>query len=425
MVSGPDLELYLSAVYNWIFFGKPSEEAQIYDSNTYIREYTYLGITEEIKDGMVKIEQRNKFSVGETIEIMKPNGDNVEVQVKRIVNEEGEEQESAPHPKQVLYVELSGRADKYDILREKRKQMMKKTWKPYAAIVLILLYGVDIFWLSGFCVYYFGEWGIPMYEGLLAVLALVIVVLFREDVKRAFPFHRPTIAKTVGTLLMWIGTLLITMIPTSILLYVFPEQMSGATESVSELSGGLPFGLAFLLICVTPAIFEEIAFRGGLFSCFRGFRSPWPAILISAAVFGAFHGSFWRFVPTAMLGIAMGYLLAETDNMFYNMFFHLINNALPTLLLQLTSSVASEQMESAEAMASTGILLVTVAVYFIYASAGPFLLYAGNYLIHKGQPGYDRGLLPREKKKTLLGLVLVSSVFLGLGILLFGIGMFE
>ena len=82
--------------------------------------------------------------------------------------------------------------------------MNKKTWKPYAAIVLILLYGVDIFWLSGFCVYYFGEWGIPMYEGLLAVLALVIVVLFREDVKRAFPFHRPTIAKTVGTLLMWI-----------------------------------------------------------------------------------------------------------------------------------------------------------------------------------------------------------------------------
>lgn len=103
------------------FFGKPSEEAQIYDNNTYIREYTYLGITEEIKDGMVKIEQRNKFSVGETIEIMKPNGDNVEVQVKRIVNEEGEEQESAPHPKQVLYVELSGRADKYDILRRKEE----------------------------------------------------------------------------------------------------------------------------------------------------------------------------------------------------------------------------------------------------------------------------------------------------------------
>lgn len=91
--------------------------------------------------------------------------------------------------------------------------MNKKTWKPYVAIVLIFLYGVDIFWLSGFCVYYFGEWGILMYEGLLAVLALGTVALFREDVKRAFPLHRPTIAKTVGTVLRWIGTLLITMIP--------------------------------------------------------------------------------------------------------------------------------------------------------------------------------------------------------------------
>lgn len=289
------------------------------------------------------------------------------------------------------------------------------------AIVLIFLYGVDIFVLSGYCVYFFGEWGILLYEGLLAVLAVGTVALFREDVRRAFPFHRPTLAKTVGTVLVWIGTLLITMIPTSILLYVFPEQMSGATESVSELSGGLPFALAVLLICVTPAIFEEMAFRGGLFSCFRGFKSPWPAILISAVVFGAFHGSFWRFVPTAMLGIAMGYLLAETDNMFYNMLFHLINNALPMLLLQLTFS----QMESAESMIQTGVPLVTVAVYFLYASAGPFLLYAGNYLIHKGQPGYDRGLLPKEKKKTFLGLVLVSMVFLGLGVLLFVLGMFE
>ena len=73
----------------------------------------------------------------------------------------------------------------------------------------------------------------------------------------------------------------------------------------------------------------------------------------------------------------MGYLLAETDNMFYNMFFHLINNALPTLLLQLTSSVASEQMESAEAMASTGILLVAVAVYLFMLRQDRFCFMRG------------------------------------------------
>ncbi len=99
------------------YFGKPSEETQIYDSNTYVKEYTYLGIISEEKDGMYRIEQRNKFSVGETIEIMKPNGDNIEVVVKRIVNEDGEDQQSAPHSKQVLYIDLGHEAELYDILR--------------------------------------------------------------------------------------------------------------------------------------------------------------------------------------------------------------------------------------------------------------------------------------------------------------------
>ena len=99
------------------FFGKPDETSQIYDSNTYVKEYTYLGIIGEEKDGMYRIEQRNKFSVGETIEVMKPNGDNIEVTVKRIVTEDGVEQVSAPHPKQVLYVDLGIKVDEYDILR--------------------------------------------------------------------------------------------------------------------------------------------------------------------------------------------------------------------------------------------------------------------------------------------------------------------
>ncbi|HJA06020.1 MAG TPA: U32 family peptidase [Candidatus Mediterraneibacter pullicola] len=104
------------------FFGKPDENTQIYDSNTYNKEYTYLGIVGEVKSGLCRIEQRNKFSVGEMIEIMKPDGRNVEVEVKRILNEEGEEQESAPHSKQVLYVELSEPAHVYDILRRAEVQ---------------------------------------------------------------------------------------------------------------------------------------------------------------------------------------------------------------------------------------------------------------------------------------------------------------
>lgn len=100
------------------FYGKPDESAQIYDSNTYVKEYTYLGIVGDVtEEGLCRIEQRNKFSVGEEIEIMKPNGENIRTKVLQILNEDGEEQESAPHPKQVLFIRLDHQPEHYDILR--------------------------------------------------------------------------------------------------------------------------------------------------------------------------------------------------------------------------------------------------------------------------------------------------------------------
>ncbi len=115
------------------YFGKPDEEAQIYDSNTYVNEYTYLGIVEEVTDNVsnipeeyrhcsfVRIHQRNKFCTGDEIEIMKPDGRNVPVKVNSLFTKEGERVESAPHPQQLLYVGLSEKADRYDLLRVKKE----------------------------------------------------------------------------------------------------------------------------------------------------------------------------------------------------------------------------------------------------------------------------------------------------------------
>lgn len=102
------------------FFGKPDETTQIYDSNTYLREYIYLGIVgEQNEQGLYRIEQRNKFSVGEMIEVMKPDGSNIEVKVQHILDENGIEMETAPHPKQVLWIDLGMELDMYDILRKR------------------------------------------------------------------------------------------------------------------------------------------------------------------------------------------------------------------------------------------------------------------------------------------------------------------
>lgn len=100
------------------FFGKPDHDTQIYDNNTYIKAYTYLGLIGEHRgDGFYSLEQRNKFSVGEKIEVMKPDGRDLEVTVRAMTDEEGQPMESCPHPKQKIYVDLGIELSPFDLLR--------------------------------------------------------------------------------------------------------------------------------------------------------------------------------------------------------------------------------------------------------------------------------------------------------------------
>ena len=109
------------------YLHKPDATTQIYDSNTYVKNYTYIGTVETVfEDGSFQMEQKNKFTVGETIEIMKPDGRNLAVTVEEIRNEEGEQMENAPHPKQILRVRLSETPKAYDILRRSEQNEEKE-----------------------------------------------------------------------------------------------------------------------------------------------------------------------------------------------------------------------------------------------------------------------------------------------------------
>ncbi len=100
------------------YFGKPTYENQIYDANTYASEAVYLGTVEEIDErGFAVITQKNKFCTGDVIEIMKVNGDNEQTEVIRILDGEGNEKPSAPHPQEKLYLHLSVLPEPGDLLR--------------------------------------------------------------------------------------------------------------------------------------------------------------------------------------------------------------------------------------------------------------------------------------------------------------------
>lgn len=101
------------------YFGRTDQDSQIYDDSTYVKDYIYLGTVNETDDhGLIHMEQKNKFCVGETIEIMKPDGRNITASVKAIYDMEGQPMESAPHAKQRIRVDLGLSLEPYDILRK-------------------------------------------------------------------------------------------------------------------------------------------------------------------------------------------------------------------------------------------------------------------------------------------------------------------
>ncbi len=106
------------------FFGKPSEEAMIYDASTYVTDYVFLGIVEQQKAIHDKIcyrmMQRNKFSKGDRIEIMRPDGQNIPATVLHLYDEEGNMIDSVPHAKQIFYVDVGIPLFENDILRMKK-----------------------------------------------------------------------------------------------------------------------------------------------------------------------------------------------------------------------------------------------------------------------------------------------------------------
>ena len=100
------------------FFDKPDSDSQIYDNNTYVTGCKYYGYIDKVnKDGTAIFEQKNKFSVGDKIQIMKADGRDVNATVLKMWDENGAEIESCPHPQSIVKIKFDADVEVMDIMR--------------------------------------------------------------------------------------------------------------------------------------------------------------------------------------------------------------------------------------------------------------------------------------------------------------------
>ena len=104
------------------YYNKPTDKDQNYITSDYIRDYSFVGLVRETDEttGLTTVEQRNKFSVRDTVEVFGPFTPYYEETIREMYDEEGNAIESAPHPQQILRIRFDRRPEEGFILRKKK-----------------------------------------------------------------------------------------------------------------------------------------------------------------------------------------------------------------------------------------------------------------------------------------------------------------
>jgi len=174
---------------------------------------------------------------------------------------------------------------------------------------------------------------------------------------------------------------------------LFPQGMLEVSEGLTGVVTSEGMWLSILIVSIMPAICEEAVHRGFILHTFKGVKKQWVVVLSMAIIFGVFHLDVYRFVPTAILGACMTWVMLKTENMLMPALYHATNNLIPVLMGFAMKGV----MESAAALVDgqsvttvTAILesdwvvkLSSIGVYMMFTVLALPLMLAGTALLKK------------------------------------------
>ena len=309
---------------------------------------------------------------------------------------------------------------------------MEKNWnsdtdnrrklKPWHGIVLFGIVMLSFYTIIAWAQMKWGMYGLALTELYLLFLSIFAVKLLKIPVKEIFPLKKPKWRKTFGVLLMWVSSYALMIPVTMSMAYFFPEEMFVVSEGLNEVIYSVPFILSVFISSVMPAVCEEALHRGFILKSFQSkWKNKWFLSLLMGIIFGLFHGSVWRFLPTAVLGGVLTYIMLETENMFYPALFHFTNNFLPSFLLGLSSNAPQTEAAS-EILVQQGIPVAFLGVYLAMACIVPFGFYTADYLLRKGEQGKEQRYI--KSNSVLISLIVLTVLPIILGMMIFIYGLF-
>ena len=173
--------------------------------------------------------------------------------------------------------------------------------------------------------------GVVVQQLMILGVPLLVTWYMKSDCKTLFSLKKPGKGSIPAGICLYVGTFCLEMLLTGFLIKLFPVSAETMNESYEVLMEQ-PTILILLVMALMPAVGEEIFFRGLMYGGLRDKCGVKWAILISAVIFGAFHMSLVKLIPTAMLGACFAYIVYKSGSIYIGMALHFLNNAF--LLLQ-------------------------------------------------------------------------------------------
>lgn len=291
----------------------------------------------------------------------------------------------------------------------------KSNLKPYQGVLFIIGMLAAYLGISWILPASFGFLGTFLVQLLFILAPVLYVFCLKRELQTVFPLRKPSWMGLMGTTVLWIGSFLVNLSLSGTLMYLFPEQGMNTGVNFMALMGDVPGLILILVVCVMPAIGEELTFRGVFLNSLSRLRRSWMGVLLVGIVFGAFHMDPIKLIPTALIGIFLCLMLQQSGNMVYNAFFHFLNNFVSVSLLLLVRKMTvltpsyEKLMEQAADSAQQNNLMIT-GMYWIFGSAGPFLIYLGFWMLKKATRNTGNHLFSETKGRRNLILVITASV---------------
>lgn len=220
------------------------------------------------------------------------------------------------------------------------------------------------------------RWTIPgllITEWLLILLPSVLILWYaRVDLRKALSLRRPSLGTMLGIpfLVFGSGVCILQILVWQERILPFPEEWVEQMKKVMSAEGSTSqLWMLLLTIAVSPAICEEILFRGAILSGLRTKLSPVATVCVIGALFGLIHMNAWRLIPTGLLGLVLTYVVMRSGSIFPGMLFHFLINGSAVLISNTITEEGTEVSTALEQFSEQGMplwLLALGAMAFVF-----------------------------------------------------------